>query len=65
MINERTLELTNMKDGKIVSTGKIEVAQDGKSRTLEPKGPVGQEVQRNHGVRQAVAARSLYRFEIA
>jgi hypothetical protein len=32
---DRTLEISNMKDGKTVSTGKIEIAKDGKSRTLE------------------------------
>ncbi len=35
---ERTLEITNMKDGKTVSTGKVELAKDGKSRTLETEG---------------------------
>ena len=32
---DRTLEIANMKDGKTVSSGKIEIAKDGKSRTLE------------------------------
>ncbi len=32
---ERTLEIDNMKDGKSVGTGKVELAKDGKSRTLE------------------------------
>lgn len=33
-INERTMELTNKKDGKVVTTGKIVISADGKSRTL-------------------------------
>ena len=32
---ERTLEIDNMKGGKSVGTGKVELAKDGKSRTLE------------------------------
>lgn len=35
VINERTMELTNTKDGKPVSHGKLEVARDGKTRTLD------------------------------
>ena len=35
---ERTLEIANMKDGKTVSSGKVELAKDGKSRTLEIEG---------------------------
>lgn len=35
---ERTLELTNMNGGKTVSTGKVELAKDGKSRTLDIDG---------------------------
>jgi hypothetical protein len=35
---DRTLEITNMKDGKTVGTGKVELAKDGKSRTLEIEG---------------------------
>ena len=31
----RILEINNMKDGKSVGTGKVELAKDGKSRTLE------------------------------
>jgi hypothetical protein len=34
MINEHTLELTNKKDGKVTSSGKVEVSKDGKTRTL-------------------------------
>jgi hypothetical protein len=34
MINEHTLELTNKKEGKTVTTGKIVVSADGKSRTI-------------------------------
>lgn len=42
-INDRTTELTNKKDGKVVATGKIVVSADGKSRTVtisgtDPKG---------------------------
>ena len=33
-INDRTLELTAKKDGKVTITGRIVVAADGKSRTL-------------------------------
>jgi hypothetical protein len=33
-INDRTLELTNKKDGKVTSTGKAVVSADGKSRTV-------------------------------
>jgi hypothetical protein len=33
-INDRTLELTNKKDGKVTVTGKIVVSADGKSRTV-------------------------------
>jgi len=35
---DRTLEITNMKGGKAVGTGKVELAKDGKSRTLETDG---------------------------
>ena len=35
---ERTLEIANMKDGSTVSTGKVELAKDGKSRTLDTDG---------------------------
>ena len=33
-INDRTVELTNKKDGKVTTTGKIVVSADGKSRTV-------------------------------
>ena len=33
-INDRTLELTNKKDGKVTSTGRAVVSADGKSRTV-------------------------------
>lgn len=33
-VNERTLEIANKKDGKVVSTAKSEIAKDGKSREL-------------------------------
>lgn len=35
---DRTLEIVNMKDGKPVATGKVELAKDGKSRTLDIEG---------------------------
>lgn len=34
MVNEHTLEITNKKEGKVVTTGKIVVSADGKSRTI-------------------------------
>ena len=37
-INDRTLELTNMKDGKVTTTGHIMVSADGMSRTLKVSG---------------------------
>lgn len=33
-VNERTNDMTVMKDGKVVQTGTIAVAEDGKSRTV-------------------------------
>ena len=43
---DRTLEIDNMKGGKSVGTGKVEIAKDGKSRTLETEGtsPEGKKV---------------------
>src|SRR6266513_519363 len=38
MVNDRTNDITTMKDGKIVCTGKITVAADGKSRTVTING---------------------------
>ena len=38
VVNDRTNEITTMKDGKIVWTGKITVAADGKSRTVTMNG---------------------------
>ena len=35
---DRTLEIVNMKAGKSVGTAKVELAKDGKSRTLETEG---------------------------
>ena len=35
---ERTLDIANMKGGKTVASGKIEVAKDGKTRTVEIEG---------------------------
>jgi hypothetical protein len=37
-INARTLELTNKKDGKVTTSGKITVSSDGKSRTVSITG---------------------------
>ncbi len=34
VVNERTNDMTVMKDGKVVQTGKIAVAKDGKSRLV-------------------------------
>lgn len=33
-VDERTLELTNKKDGKVIVTGKVAVSADGKTRTV-------------------------------
>jgi hypothetical protein len=38
VVNDRTNEITTMKDGKTVWSGKIEVAKDGKSRTVTING---------------------------
>src|SRR6202165_1520100 len=38
MVNDRTNDITTMKDGKIVWSGRIEVAKDGKSRTVTMHG---------------------------
>lgn len=38
VVNDRTNEITTMKDGKTVWTGKITVAADGKSRTVTMNG---------------------------
>jgi hypothetical protein len=38
VVNERTNDITTMKDGKIVWTGRITVAADGKSRTVTING---------------------------
>jgi hypothetical protein len=38
MINDRTLELTNKKDGKVTTSAKVEVSKDGKTRTLHLTG---------------------------
>jgi hypothetical protein len=37
-IDERTLELTNKKNGKVVVTGKVVVSADGKTRTVTLSG---------------------------
>jgi len=46
VVNDRTNEITTMKDGKIVWTGRITVAADGKSRTVTTNGtgPDGKKV---------------------
>jgi hypothetical protein len=33
-VNDHTIELTNKKDGKVIASGRIVVAADGKSRTV-------------------------------
>jgi hypothetical protein len=38
VVNDRTNEITTMKDGKMVWSGRIEVAKDGKSRTVTMNG---------------------------
>jgi hypothetical protein len=38
VVNERTNDITTMKDGKVVWTGRITVAADGKSRTVTLNG---------------------------
>jgi hypothetical protein len=37
-VDDRTLELTTKKDGKVTATGRIVVSADGKSRTLTTSG---------------------------
>ena len=46
MVDAHTLEMTVKKDGKVTMTGTIEVAHDGKVRTVETKGtdPSGKEM---------------------
>jgi hypothetical protein len=45
-INDHSLELTNKKDGKVVTTGKIVVAPDGKTRSITVSGhdPSGKKI---------------------
>jgi hypothetical protein len=38
VVNDRTMELTAKKDGKVTLTGKIVISADGKSRTVTTKG---------------------------
>lgn len=38
MVNDRTNDITTMKDGKVVWSGRIEVSKDGKSRTVSING---------------------------
>jgi hypothetical protein len=38
MVDERTNDITTMKDGKVMWTGRIEVSKDGKSRTVTVHG---------------------------
>ena len=38
VVNDRTNDITAMKDGKVVWTGRIEVSKDGKSRTVTVHG---------------------------
>lgn len=37
-VNDHTLELTNKKEGKVTTSGKIEVSADGKTRTVTTSG---------------------------
>lgn len=37
-VDDRTMDLTNKKDGKVTTTGKIVVSADGKTRTLKVSG---------------------------
>ena len=41
VVNERTNDITTMKNGKIMWTGRIEVSADGKSRTVTVHGTDG------------------------
>ena len=38
VVNDRTNDITTMKDGKVMWTGRVEVSADGKSRTVTVKG---------------------------
>ena len=38
VVNDRTNDITTMKDGKVMWTGRIEVSKDGKSRTVTVNG---------------------------
>jgi hypothetical protein len=38
IVNDRTNDITTMKDGKVVWSGRIEIAKDGKSRTVTMNG---------------------------
>ena len=38
LVNDRTLDMTVKKDGKVTVTGKIEISKDGKTRTITLKG---------------------------
>jgi uncharacterized protein YpmB len=38
MVNDHTNDITTMKDGKVVWSGRIEVSKDGKSRTVSING---------------------------
>jgi hypothetical protein len=37
-VNDHTLEITGKKDGKVITTGRITVSADGKSRTVKTSG---------------------------
>jgi hypothetical protein len=47
VIDDRTTELTNKKDGKVTATGKIVISADGKTRTVTVNGtdPKGNKVE--------------------
>ncbi len=38
VVNDRINDITTMKDGKVMWTGRVEVSKDGKSRTVTVKG---------------------------
>lgn len=47
-VNERTFDITNKKDGKVVSTAKVVVAKDGKTRELIAHATVNGKKVENH-----------------
>ncbi len=49
-VNERTLDITNMKDGKVTGTAEVVVAKDGKTRVLTTTTKVNGKNTENHFV---------------